>query len=255
MNNQAAMNFLVKICGITTARDAVAAASSGADAIGLNFYSRSLRSVTTAEAVSICEAVRQETRPENPTVQIVGVFVDHSVEQIIEIMSAVGLDVCQLHGDQPPEVVMQLKQALAQPMVRAIRAGNSTAAQVQAEIDQWVLSGIDGILLDSAPARRPRDDSESHQELGGAEFGSTVFGGTGHPLNWDLVAGLKIDVPWVLAGGLSPENVFEAIETTRAPAVDVASGVERLPGNKDTQMVEAFVSHALTAISKFSRLD
>jgi phosphoribosylanthranilate isomerase len=202
----------VKICGLTTVADGRAAAAAGADAVGFVFWPHSSRAVASERAREIAAALP-------PFVARVGVFVDEQPETISRIAGEVGLDVVQLHGDEDPADLERLPRRV----VKALRFGDA----VREAIGVWSGRGA-GILLDAGSAERP--------------------GGTGRRLDWPGVAALRDAAPWLmLAGGLDPENVAEAIRIVGPDAVDVSSGVESAPGVKDPARVAAFVRAARAA--------
>ena len=197
----------VKICGLTDPADAVAAAEAGADAIGM-IFAPSRRQVSVEEAIAIAAAVPAE-------VLTVGVFRDHLASEVIEVADAVGLGAVQLHGSEPPELSHRVRDAVA-TVIKAVSVSDpelSTIDEHRADI----------VLLD-AP----------------------VPGG-GVPFDWTLVGDLTSRHRILLAGGLRPETVTEAIETVRPWGVDVASGVESVPGRKDHAAVARFVAAARAA--------
>ena len=214
--------FKIKICGITNKNDALQAVRSGADAIGLNFYPRSLRSVLIDDAVQILSALTDEAAP----AKAVGVFVNESTESIRQKTEACRLDLVQLHGDESPDILTELDGI---PCLRAIRAATLSTDEITREIDAWVDAGVAGFLLDS-----------------GAKG---VYGGTGQTLNWPSLQQLPCPVPLTLAGGLNPSNVAQAIAITRIKSVDTASGVEDFPGKKNATQVEQFIRNAQAAIN------
>lgn len=200
----------VKICGITEAAHGLAAADAGADAIGFVFWPGSKRSVTPDDAVAIARDLPD-------AVLRVGVFVDTPAEEMARVADAVGLDILQLHGDEPLSVL----DGLPRPVVKAVRVGEGFS---QAEALRYA-ARCAGILVDTRRAGE-----------------AALPGGTGAPFDWSLVDGLSRRVPFlVLAGGLGPSNVAEAIRAVRPHAVDVSSGVEVVPGRKDPEKVRAFV--------------
>lgn len=211
--------FRIKICGLTRAADVRAVAESGADAIGLNFYSRSKRYVTPEQARTMLD----ETRG---SLQVVGVFVNASVPQIRQIAADCRLDWIQLHGDELPEVVAQLSDWR---VIRALPYDEHGWAPIQAYLDRCADAGRlpDALLLDAAAPGQ--------------------YGGTGRTLNWQR---LKDDLPrrgglpWILAGGLNGENVEQAVRILQPNAVDTASGVESAPGQKDPDAVQRFAAAA-----------
>jgi phosphoribosylanthranilate isomerase len=208
--------LLVKICGITSAEDAHLAVEAGADALGFVFFSMSPRRTTAERAAAIARELP-------PGVRRVGVFVNEPREEMARVADAVGLDLLQLHGDEPPEALL----GLPRPAIKAVRVGKGFAAE---EALRYA-GKCAGILVDTRLA------------------GQTLLpGGTGVPFDWSLVRGLAERVPFLmLAGGLGPSNVAEAIRVVRPHAVDVSSGVESLPGRKDPEKVRAFVKAAREA--------
>lgn len=217
--------FRVKICGINDFENAVAVAHSGADAIGLNFYPQSKRCVDISTAARIANVVRGE-------VQLVGLFVNATAEEIKQTHQEIGLDWIQLHGDESAELAQVIKELTGVPIVAASRG----------KLIRWehVPAGFqpDAHLMDAA--------------VPGA------YGGTGQLGDWDLAATWK-SIPtihhFVLAGGLVPSNVADAIQLVKPSAVDVAGGVEveGKPGVKDLDKTEAFISAARNAFSEVNR--
>jgi indole-3-glycerol phosphate synthase/phosphoribosylanthranilate isomerase len=199
----------VKICGITTVEDGRLAVAAGADAVGFVFWPKSPRAVLPATARLIAAALP-------PFVLRVGVFVDASPEEMRRVADEVGLDVVQLHGDEPPEAV-----ALApRRAIKAVRVGPGFLPE-----DALRYTGRAGALLVDTRAD-----------------GLETPGGTGRTFDWSLVRPVRAATPFlVLAGGLTPDNVGEAIAAVRPDAVDVSSGVESSPGRKDPAKVRAFV--------------
>lgn len=248
--------FQIKICGVTTPRDACHVVNCEADAIGLNFYPPSPRFVTDTDAAQIVAAVRENIerkqqlelrqnlegnhRPiEDPLAgfKIVGVFVDLPVDQIMSKTRSLKLNGIQLHGDEDPAVVAEIKSRLSETnlrcdLIRAVRTKPATSGrasdvnEIQDQLNAWVETGIDAILLDAAVPGE--------------------FGGTGETVDWKSVPSLACNTPLVLAGGLDPDNVASAIEISQVSAVDVASGVESRPGQKSLAKVAAFIAAAKT---------
>jgi phosphoribosylanthranilate isomerase len=207
----------VKICGITRPEWAVAAAEAGADAIGLVF-AESPRRVSVADAARIVAALP-------PWVAPVGVFVDESAERIRAIAAEVGLGAIQLHGDEPPELPAVLAPL---KVIKAFRIGSP--ADLDAA-DAWQVAAEkagrrpDAWLIDAAVPGGPK-------------------GGTGQRGDWTLAAQLARTSrrpPQILAGGLTPENVAEAIKTVRPWGVDASGGLEDSPGVKSPEKIRAFV--------------
>jgi len=200
----------VKVCGITSVDDALEVAGAGADAIGLVFWPGSPRRVDL-------ETARRISASLPPSVLRVGVFVDAPREEIVRASEEVGLDVLQLHGQEPPEDLA----GLPRPVVKAVgvRAGFEVASALRYQ------GTADGILLDSGTGGAP--------------------GGTGATFDWSLAREVREKVPFLmLAGGLTPDNVARALAAVRPHGVDVSSGVESAPGRKDAARVRAFV-HAV----------
>ncbi|MFN8061887.1 MAG: phosphoribosylanthranilate isomerase [Vicinamibacterales bacterium] len=194
----------LKVCGITGREDAWAAVSAGADAIGFVFWPRSPRAVSADVARAIARGLP-------PFVTRVGVFVDATPEEMRAVVSHVGLDVLQLHGDETPDV-------LGVVGVRALKAVGRRGAALAEAAGAWPTDVP--IVVDAvAPTRR---------------------GGTGERADWVAAARLAIERPVILAGGLTPENVADAIHIVRPVAVDVSSGVELRPGVKDHVRLRAF---------------
>ncbi len=215
--------FHVKICGVTSADDARMIVESGADAIGLNFYPRSPRFVEDAIAERIIEAIPS-------TVCRVGVFVNEPAEEIRRRAERLNLNVIQLHGDEAPE---DLEDLQGLKLIRAFRVGNSLDP-----IDEFLSRAIE---LSQDIAMLLVDGRLSGE-----------YGGTGQTADWDLVAEHASHSAWpplALAGGLTAENVAEAIRRVRPGAVDTASGVESSPGVKDPGQVKRFVQAARSALA------
>ena len=217
--------FRIKICGITNVQDALTAASAGADAIGLNFYAKSQRFVKPDVAKKIAAAV-----PKGMT--RVGVFVNATADEIATLVARVPLDFVQLHGDEPAALLAQLpKDAL---LIRAVRCGYEGLAPLARFISECRMHGRlpDAVLIDANA--------------------SSDYGGTGQIADWQQIMRQReiLDgVPLILAGGLTPTNVGDAIGLVHPDAVDVASGVENEPGRKNATLVAQFVASARLAFS------
>ncbi|MBL6766275.1 MAG: phosphoribosylanthranilate isomerase [Verrucomicrobiae bacterium] len=201
------MAIKVKICGITRIEDAMACVEAGADALGLNFYEPSPRFLPLDRAAEI-------TRHLPPFVARVGLFVNATEETIRATVEKTGINTLQFHGDETPEFCARFA-----PM-KVIKAFRMQGSQTLRELAQY---NVDALLLDSYEADIP--------------------GGTGMIFNWDLARQAKDEgKPIILAGGLNPENVAEAIHETWPYAVDVASGVEIEKGRKDADLVRRFIA-------------
>lgn len=198
----------VKICGITSPEDARAAAAAGADAIGLVFWPGSARALAAGAARQIAAALP-------PLVLRVGVFVDAPADEVDRIAAAVGLDLLQLHGVETPEAC----ERHARRALKALRVGDGFAPEDALRYEGRAA----GLLLDTAAGALP--------------------GGSGRSFDWSHAAALRPRVRFLmLAGGLTPGNVGEAIARVRPDAVDVSSGVELSPGRKDAEKMRAFVA-------------
>ncbi|MEZ6094927.1 MAG: phosphoribosylanthranilate isomerase [Pirellulaceae bacterium] len=213
------IRFTTKICGITNVHDGLAVAECGASAIGLNFYERSLRCVSQTVAAVIVSEIRSQFS----NVQMIGLFVNASSDQIREKSDSIGFDAIQLHGDEPVEIANELAGL---DIIRAVRVLGSDFIAAKQEIQRWQNAGVTDFLLD-AGARG-------------------TFGGTGNQLEWSKLVDEfgESCQELILAGGLTPDNVEEAIQIVRPKAVDTASGVEGLPGKKDPKLVKDFVAAA-----------
>ena len=205
----------VNICGVTSPEAARATVAAGADYIGLNFFPASPRSVTPEQAAAIAVLIPA-------SVTTVGLMVDPD-DALVDSVAAVPVDMMQLHGSESPDRVAEVRARTGLPVIKVI--GVRDAADI-ARIDAY-LTVADLILLD---AKAPK--------------GAVLPGGNGLAFDWRLLAGRAWETPWMLAGGLTPDNVAEAIRLTGAPEVDVSSGVESAPGVKDPALVAAFIRAA-----------
>ncbi len=206
----------VKICGITNWRDAQCAVEAGADLLGFNFYRKSPRYISPAQARRIVRRLPKR-------VSAVGVFVNEPEWKMLEIAHSVGLDRLQLHGDEAPAVVTRLSRQL--PVIKAVRTSRSFTPSQLAPFKR-----ASAILLDG--------------------FDRRLAGGTGRTFDWRLARRAKRYGRIFLAGGLAPENVGEAIRTARPYAVDVSSGIERRPGRKNPERLRAFVGAVEAALKR-----
>lgn len=206
----------VKICGITNLEDAQIAIDSGADAIGFNFYRGSKRFVDERDAAVIIQRIQG-------AITTVGVFVNHSIAEILETQSIAKFDVIQLHGDETQRFVNELRSETNSKIIKAFRV----SAEFDVEsVDRY---NVDAVLLDS--------------------FSTMEYGGTGNTLDWNIAAKAAARFSDVyLAGGLTPDNVALAIRKVKPYSVDVASGVESSPGKKDPIKVATFIKSAKEAI-------
>jgi phosphoribosylanthranilate isomerase len=202
------MSVKVKICGITSVADALGAAEAGADLIGLMFYERSPRYVTFARAAEIAKALP-------PFISRVGVFVNPDADTVMRAIGECGLSLLQFHGEEAPAFCTQF--GLMSMKAFRVRDADSLLALPDYETDAY--------LLDA--------------------YSPDAHGGTGAKFNWELaVAAKQYGRPIFLAGGLTPENVAQAVKQVMPFGVDVSSGVESAPGKKDPAKVRAFI-HAV----------
>lgn len=198
----------VKVCGITNAEDAQAAVDAGADALGFIFYEKSPRYVVPAVATRIIAELP-------PLVMPVGVFVNEGLATVRSIMDTCGLAMAQLHGDEHASYCRELSR----PAIKALRLKDRTSLLAVAEYQGR--GGVRGFIIDSSS--------------------EMAYGGTGQVADWALAADVAKSTRILLAGGLTPANVAEAIRTVRPYGVDVSSGVESAPGKKDHTKVRAFL--------------
>ena len=197
----------VKVCGMTSLKDALNAVEGGADAVGFIFYKKSLRSVTM-------KTVREIVLELPPFVDTVGVFVDETAEQINKIADYCNLDIIQLHGDESPTFCKKIRR-------KVIKAFRIKDMQSVKKLSSFQVSGF---LLDT--------------------FSENLHGGTGKVFDWNLALPAKKFGPVIMAGGLTPNNVQQAVRQIRPYGVDVCSGVESEPGIKDHKKVRAFLNNA-----------
>ena len=197
----------IKICGITSLEDARAAINAGADMLGFNFYPKSPRYIN----IDICRDIASVLRKDYANITLVGVFVNMPGGQVDTILKDCSLDLAQLHGDEKSEMLA----ALGGRAFKAFRG-------VPENITGYTRSAPPALLVDAAV--------------------KGVYGGSGVVADWSAAAELSKRVPLLLAGGLTPENVAEAVRQVQPWGVDVASGVEASPGVKDAEKMAAFVA-------------
>ncbi len=219
------MSLLVKICGLSTAEALDAALGAGADMVGFVFFAPSPRHLAFDTARTLGRRVRARA-------QKVALTVDADDTLLERIVESLAPDLLQLHGREPPARVAALRQRFGLPVMKAIpieARDDLAAATVYAAI-------ADRLLFDARPARE-----------------ATRPGGLGRSFDWHLLDSLDPGVPFMLSGGLDAGNVSEALRITRAAAVDVSSGVERTPGEKDPDKIRAFVRAAREAAAQLER--
>ncbi|MGN6449309.1 MAG: phosphoribosylanthranilate isomerase [Brucella intermedia] len=202
----------IKICGLKTPDAVAAALDGGATHIGFIFFPKSPRHITPQKAAGLRDAVRGRALT-------VAVTVDADDETLDEIVEAVKPDILQLHGHETPERVAFIKARYGLPIMKAfsVREASDLAAIA-------AYQGIaDRFLFDAKPPK-----------------GSDLPGGNGVSFDWELLAALDADIDYMLSGGLNADNIAEALHKTRAPGIDISSGVERAPGEKDVRLIEKF---------------
>ena len=197
----------VKICGITTVEDAIIAAQAGADALGFVFHEASPRYLFPEQAAAIIKALP-------PFVQAVGLFVNADSGFVNAVAGLCRLDLIQLHGDEPPEYCDRIERRV----VKAFRVKDISS------LDPIGNYRVAGYLLDA--------------------YSPKSYGGTGVTFNWDVAQAAKAFGPVILAGGLTPDNVHQAVEKVAPYGVDVSGGVEAAPGRKDPEKVREFIRRA-----------
>ena len=219
------MSLLVKICGLKTPEALDVALIEGADMVGFVFFEPSPRNVTVASARALGAQVKGRARK-------VALSVDASDDMLAASIEALKPDMLQLHGRETPDRVVVVRARFGIPVMKAIpieSRDDLSPIHLYAKVAEW-------ILFD---ARAPRE--------------ATRPGGLGKSFDWRLLENLSLAVPFMLSGGLDAGNVGEALRITRAPAVDVSSGVERAPGIKDPEMIRAFVRSARLAESQLGK--
>jgi phosphoribosylanthranilate isomerase len=199
----------IKFCGITRLTDAELAVSAGAWAIGLIFWPGSPRRCTPEAAAGIAAAVKRR-------VEVVGVFVNPTLDELVTRADEIGLTMLQLHGEEGPAFCAEAARRTGCKVIKAVRVRS------RADIQALTAIHTDYHLLDS--------------------YAAGVPGGTGETFSWEIARTHRGPVPLILSGGLNPDNVAEAIGAVRPFAVDVASGVEAEPGVKDPEKLEAFAT-------------
>jgi len=216
------MSLIVKICGLSTAEALDVALDAGADMVGFVFFSPSPRNLSFKVASALEARVRGRAKK-------VALSVDADDTLLSYVVDALGPDILQLHGNESPLRIAAIKARFKLPVMKAIAV--ETKADVAAIARYAAVA--DHLLFD---ARAPRE--------------ATRPGGLGKSFDWHLLENLHPGVPFLLSGGLDAGNVGEALRITRAPGVDVSSGVERAPGDKDSEKIRAFVRAARQAAAQ-----
>lgn len=216
---EAALSLEIKICGLSTAETLDAALGAGADMVGMVFFAPSPRHVDLATAAALASRARGRAG-------VVALTVDADEATLAAIVEAVRPDMLQLHGKETPEAVAAIRARFGLPVMKAI--GIATADDLAALPAYEAVA--DRLLLDAKPPR-----------------GAVLPGGNGATFDWNLIAGLDLARPYMLSGGLDPENVGAAVKLIHPPGIDVSSGVERAPGIKDPERITAFLRAAREA--------
>lgn len=203
----------VKICGITNVSQALAIANLGVDSLGFICVASSPRYVSIAQIKQIVKAI-------NTKINTIGVFVNSDTKEIQKVVLETGLTGVQLHGEETPQFCQNLRKLLAKvEIIKAIRVKNE---QSLSDLEIY-FDCVDTLLLDA--------------------YDTKMHGGTGKTVNWDILENFKPPIPWLLAGGLTPENINHAIEQVNPNGIDLSSGVEMSPGNKDLTKVTQLFSN------------
>jgi phosphoribosylanthranilate isomerase len=211
------VSVAVKICGLSSEAAVAAAIEGGAAYLGFNFYPPSPRAVTPERAAALCAGVPANLRR-------VAVFVDAGDAAIAAVLVAAPIDILQFHGKETPERVAAAKARFGCPVMKAI----AVAAAEDVLAAERYEGASDLLLFDAKPPRRA----------------DALPGGNGLAFDWQLIAGRRWRLPWMLSGGLNAALLPEAVRVSGATAVDVSSGVERAPGIKDPEKIAAFLARA-----------
>jgi phosphoribosylanthranilate isomerase len=202
----------VKICGITNVEQAKAIANFGADSLGFICATSSPRYVCIAQIKEIVKAI-------NTKINTIGVFVNSDTEEILKVVIETGLTGVQLHGEETPQFCQELRKLL--PTVEIIKAIRVKNEQSLSDLKIY-FNCVDTLLLDAYDAK--------------------IHGGTGKTVNWDILTNFNPPLPWLLAGGLTPENITQALTQLKPDGIDLSSGVEIAPGNKDLTKIKQLFS-------------
>jgi phosphoribosylanthranilate isomerase len=211
------MTIATKICGLSSEATVAAAVEGCAAYLGFNFYPPSPRAVNPARAAALCAAVPAGVRR-------VGLFVDAADEAIQAVLNAAPIDMLQFHGQESPDRVAEAKHRFGLPVMKAIAVAGPEDVLAASRYED----AADLLLFDAKPPRRA----------------DALPGGNGLAFDWHLIAGRKWRRPWLLSGGLTAALLSEAVRISGAAAVDVSSGVERHPGDKDPAKIREFLAVA-----------
>lgn len=210
------MPLFTKICGLTDAAAVRAAVEHGADMLGFVFYPPSPRNITASQAEELLRDVPSG-------IDRVGLFVDPETDFLDQILAKARLDLLQLHGDETPERCRAISIYFGLPIIKAIKVSTKADLKIARQYED----AVDWLMFDARP---PVDGA--------------LPGGNGRAFDWSILKGAEFKRPWLLAGGLTPENLAEAVNQSGASAVDVSSGVESAPGRKDPAKIRAFLDAA-----------
>lgn len=209
------MSVSAKICGLKTPEAVDAAVEGGASLVGFNFYGRSPRCVDLATVKQLAARVPAGVRK-------VGLLVDDSDARIAEILAGCDLDMLQLHGHETPERVAEIRARFGKPVIKVIPVSEAADLERVAAFEPVA----DYLMFDAKPPRT---------------MTNALPGGNALSFDWTLLAGRRFQRPWLLAGGLTADNLVEAVRISGAPMVDVSSGVEDRPGEKNVSKIKAFL--------------
>jgi phosphoribosylanthranilate isomerase len=208
------MSIAAKICGLSSEEAVAAAIEGGATYLGFNFYRPSPRALSAERAAALCAAVPSG-------VLRVGIFVDADDAAIWAVLDRVPIDILQFHGHESPDRIVEAKKRFNRPVMKAVAIAGPEDVRDAARYEDEA----DLLLFDAKPPRRA----------------DALPGGNGLAFDWRLIAGHRWPRPWMLSGGLTAELLSEAVSTSGATAVDVSSGVERRPGEKDPDKIREFL--------------
>lgn len=212
------MAVLAKICGLKTPETVAAAVEGGAALVGFNFYGPSPRCVDPAAAGRLAAQVP-------PSVRKVGLLVDDEDARIAAVLAACALDLLQLHGRETPERVAEIRARFAKPVIKVISVSDAADLDRAAAYEDVA----DYLMFDAKPPK---------------SMANALPGGNAVSFDWTLLSNRRFRKPWLLAGGLTPDNLVEAVRISGAPMVDVSSGVEDRPGEKNVSKIKDFLDAA-----------
>ncbi len=210
------MSLLIKICGLSTPETLEAALDAGADMVGFVFFPPSPRNLSLDDAMALGAQAHGRSLK-------VALSVDADDRFLAAAIEAAQPDILQLHGKESPARVLDLKRRFGLPVMKAIHISSSDDLAAIADYE----NAADRIIFDARPPK-----------------GAVLPGGNGAAFDWRILERVKTRLPWMLSGGVNPGNVAEALAVTRAPGLDVSSGVERSPGVKDEALIRSFIDNA-----------